>query len=205
MTATNPIDSTDAYPDLDALEALFRSRRSSVVCEREREIPAGLLQRLLASMSSAPNHRRTVPWRLALFTGAGRVALGDALAADRIAAAAPEQLDEAVIHKTRTKYGRAPAVVLVGCAASDDPIRHREDLFACAAGIEHLLLAATAAGLVSLWSSPPVLYGEQTSRLAGFDPTTSFVGAVYLGHRREGSDPLPPRDPIDLPIAAITG
>lgn len=165
-------------------ESLIGARRSSMVLDRDRPIDNALLDRLCALVPMAPNHKKTAPWRIAAFTGDRRAALGEAFKIDCIRCA-DEDLPESKLEKTRTKYLRAPAVIVVGCAPAPDEIRHREDLYACAAGVQNLLLGATAAGLISLWSSPPAIEAETVSRLASFPPGTELVAVVYVGHPTE--------------------
>ena len=164
--------------DLADAELLIAGRRSSLVMDRERAVDGALVERLLALVAMAPNHKRTSPWRVAAFTGEARAELGEAFCIDCGAAG----LAEAKLDKIRAKYLRAPTVVVVGCAPSDHATRHREDLFACAAGVQNLLLGATAAGLVTLWSSPPAIHAAAVGALAGFSPGTELVAVVYVGH-----------------------
>ena len=152
-----------------------------MVMDRERPIEPALLERLCALVSMAPNHKKTAPWRIATFTGERRAALGEAFRVDCIRSATDE-IPDSKLEKTRTKYGRAPAVIVVGCAPAAGEVRHREDLYACAAGVQNLLLGATAAGLISLWSSPPAITAETVCRLAAFPFGTELVAVVYLGH-----------------------
>ena len=181
-------------PDLDAFEELAARRRSSLVCDRDREVPGPLLERVCSLVFAAPNHKKTTPWQVAVFTGAARATLGELLAADLVAQApdiAPEKVD-----KTRVKYGRAPAIVVAGCRPDpDDPLRHREDLFAVAAGVENLLLGVASAGLTALWSSPPVVVPSRFNDHAGFVPGTELVALVYVGWPPSPPTPLPRADP----------
>ena len=152
-------------PDLDAFEELTARRRSSMVCDRDREVPGRLLERVCSLVFTAPNHKKTTPWQVAVFTGAARATLGELLAADLVAEApdiAPEKVD-----KTRVKYGRAPAIVVAGCRPDpDDPLRHREDLFAVAAGVENLLLGVASAGLGIMLLAVLGLFSDRTINAA---------------------------------------
>jgi nitroreductase len=165
-------------PELDALEAVVRRRRTCLLMVREQEVPDALIARLCGLATWAPNHKRTWPWRFAHLTGEGRARLGEAFAADLLASGAT---DEARLAKTRTKYLRAPHVLLVGSAAHEEPEYHGENRDAVAAGIQNLLLGATAAGLASFWSSPPTRVAPTALALVGFEPDTQLVGVVYLG------------------------
>ena len=174
---------TDIVPssvDIEALatfEALVRARRTSLLVDTERAVPVELVERLCRLAMWAPNHKRTWPWRFALFTGDGRARLGAAFAEAQAAAGVT---DEAKLTKTRTKWGRAPAVLLIGSAPEPDAHRTIENGDADAAGVQNVLLAATSAGLASFWSSPPAT-SARVLALAGFEPGTRLVAAIYLG------------------------
>jgi nitroreductase len=105
--------------------------------------------------------------------------------------------DESKREKTRTKYLRTPAIVVVGCAASDHPTFHDENRDAVAAGIQNLLLGATALGLASFWSTPPVIDGDVALDLCGFAADDRIIGVIYLGWPT-GSCDAPQRPAIDV-------
>jgi hypothetical protein len=66
-----------------------------------------------------------------------------------------------------------------------------------AAAVQNLLLAATAAGLASYWSSPPVADAPGVLALAGFPEGTQLVAVVYLGWAIRDMEP-PVRPPLVL-------
>jgi nitroreductase len=181
--------------DLDAVERAVHGRRSSLLLDRTSPVDDALVDRLCALVTAAPNHKRTAPWRIAAFAGDGRAALGEALAADLLER--DPETPAAKLDKTRTKYTRAPVVLAVGAAGSEHPVRHREDLYAVAAGVQNLLLGASAAGLAALWSSPPVVDGRRVLELCGFGPTAELVALVYLGH------PTAAPPPADRPLPTV--
>ncbi|MDQ1425142.1 MAG: hypothetical protein QOD72_2640, partial [Acidimicrobiaceae bacterium] len=102
--------------------------------------------------------------------------------------------EEGRLAKTRSKYERAPVVVLVGSAGHDNPHVDEENRYAVASGVQNLLLGATAAGLASFWSSPPVTPAPAVNALAGFAPDVQLVAVVYLGWP-SGAVETPPRPP----------
>jgi nitroreductase len=174
-------DWADPAGEFAAFERLAHARRSSLLIDRERPVPRSLVDRLCRLVYSAPNHKRTVPWQLAVFVGDARETLGHALCADLVAT--KPDVDAGKLDKTRTKYQRAPAIIVVGCRPDpdDDAARHREDLAAVAAGVENLLLGAAAAGLSCLWSSPPSVLAPRTCGLAEFAPGTELMAMIYIG------------------------
>jgi nitroreductase len=164
--------------DLERFAALVRSRRTHMIVERDADVPLEVISRLCELATWAPNHKRTWPWRFAVFTGEGRARLGEAFAADLAGAGIGDVAKHA---KTLTKYLRTPATVVVGCTAHDHPTFHDENRDAVAAGIQNLLLGATAVGLASFWSTPPVADGARALDLCGFEPDARIIGVIYLG------------------------
>jgi nitroreductase len=189
----------DESTSYERLVALVRSRRTSMFVDPDREVPAELVAELCGLATWAPNHKKTWPWRFALFTGDGRGRLGRTMVQDMIDT---DFGDEGKRAKTRTKYERTPAVLVVGCAPHHDELLDRENRDAVAAGIQNLLLGATALGLASFWSSPALTHPPRVLELCGFDATDRVVGMIYLGWA-VGDCPVPER-PI-LPITHVTG
>jgi nitroreductase len=159
------------------LSELMRSRRTSLPAS-DHPVPLALVRDLCDLARWAPNHRRTWPWQFAAIVGPGRGRLGDAFAEDL---RERSDVGEVVIAKTRTKYLRAPAIVVAASAPHAHPDVNRENLHAVAAGVQNLLLAATAAGLASFWSSPPDNASPRVLSLCGFESGSHIVGVIYLG------------------------
>ena len=185
--------------DFDSFSELVRSRRTSMIVDQEREVPLDLVAELCGLATWAPNHKKTWPWRFALFTGDGRARLGETMAGEM------ERVDfgdDARRAKTRTKYLRTPAVLVVGCAPHDDEMLHNENRDAVAAGIQNLLLGATTLGLASFWSTPALEQPQRVLDLCGFASDDRLVGIVYLGWAAQEC-PAPERP--SLPITHVTG
>jgi nitroreductase len=165
-------------PALASIEELARRRRSNLRVDRDRQVPDELVRRLCRLASWAPNHHRTAPWRFCAVTGDGRHAIGEALAEDLLEAG---EDDPARIAKARTKYTRAPVVLVVASAPGPDPVTTAENRDAVAAAVQTLLLGATAAGLATLWSTGAAARSRRISELCGFGPDDTLVGLVYVG------------------------
>lgn len=164
-------------PGLDALAALIRRRRTSMLVDKERAVPRALVEQLCELAQWAPNHKRTWPWRFAVVEGEGRARLGHV-----IAEAMAERGDPAEkVTKARTKYTRTPSVLVIGSAEGDSPLRTAENRDAVAAGVQNLLLGATAAGLASYWGSCPKGANDVVAELCGFEPGTFVAAIIYLG------------------------
>jgi nitroreductase len=141
----------------------------------------------------APNHKRTWPWQIAWLTGEGRRRLGD-VAADAMAAIGDPEFK---VEKTRTKYLRAPGMIVVAAAEGDSPLRTAENRDAAAAGVQNLLLGATAAGLASYWSSCPKGANDPVAALCGFPPGSTVIALIYLGWPLREAE-VPPRPALEI-------
>lgn len=166
-----------AFTEMQTIGRIVRSRRTSMLVLPDEALPDDLVQSLCDLAMWAPNHKRTWPWRFASFTGAGRATLGTVIA-DSMAAHGD---DDAKVAKARTKYTRTPNVLVVGSAPGDSPLRTAENRDAVAAGIQNLLLGATAAGVASYWGSCPKGANDPVADLCGFEPDTHVAAIIYLG------------------------
>jgi nitroreductase len=178
---------------------LVRTRRTSMVVDQDREVPLDLVAELCGHATWAPNHKKTWPWRFAIFTGDGRARLGTTMADEMERVGFGDDVKRA---KTRTKYLRTPATLVVGCAAHDDEMLHAENRDAVAAGIQNLLLGATTIGLATFWSTPALTQPPAVLRLCGFAPDDRIVGVIYLGWAAQPA--VAPERPR-LPITHVTG
>jgi nitroreductase len=183
----------------DDFADLVRSRRTSMIVDHERDVPLDNITELCELATWAPNHKKTWPWRFAAFTGEGRTRLGTTMADEmqRVGFG-----DETKREKTRTKYMRTPATLVVGCAAHDNDMLHIENRDAVAAGIQNLLLGATTIGLASFWSTPALTQPPAVLELCGFEPDVRLVGVIYLGWATQ--DCAVPERPLPT-ITHITG
>lgn len=166
-----PIQPTD-------LAALIRHRRSNLQIDPATSVPRDVLTQLCDAVMWAPNHKRTWPARMAVLSGESRRDLGEAIA--RVMASQNE--NEIKVEKTRTKYMRAPHIVVVGAARGDSDQRTRENQYAVAAGVQNMLLLADAFGLAALWGSPASGANSAINDLCKFDSDVDVIGLIYVGH-----------------------
>lgn len=166
-----------------AVAETIRTRRSNLNVDLERTVPRELIDELVELAVSAPNHYRTNPWRFVVLTGPARARIGEIAA--RALAAQPDA-KESFVERQRTQFLRAPAVIVVASAGDADPIKHFENKHAVAAGVQNILLGATAAGLASAWRSGAAMVDPSVSATVkealGLDPADEIVSFLYLGY-----------------------
>ena len=162
----------------DELANLVRSRRTHMMVDRERPVPNDIVDQLCELATWAPNHKRTWPWRFAHLSGPARGRLGEAFADDMLERQFGDDVKQA---KTRTKYLRAPSILVVASAAHDNETLHDENRDAVSASVQTLLLGATALGLATFWSTPGFSDCARARQLCGFDPTDTITAVIYMG------------------------
>lgn len=156
---------------------LVRVRRTQLVMDAERPVDRATIEDLCALATWAPNHQMTWPWLFAIFTGESRRGLGEVAAA----AMAARGDAEMKVNKTKTKYLRAPAIIVVGTAVGESPLQTEENRDAVSAGVQNLLLGATALGLASFWSSCPKGANDVVAQHCGFPADSHVTAMVYVG------------------------
>lgn len=168
---------------LAAVADTIRARRSNLNVDLERPVPREVIDELIELAVTAPNHYRTNPWRFVVLTGHARARIGEVAAS---AVARQPDAKEAIVERQRTQFLRAPAVIVAASAHDADPIKHFENKHAVAAGVQNILLGATAAGLASAWRSGPAMVDPEVSRQVkealGLDPRDEIVSFIYLGY-----------------------
>lgn len=155
--------------------------------EPERLVPEELLLRLLENGTWAPSHGMTEPWKFHVFTGAARAALATALRDIYQQVTPPEAFRADKLEK----LGRNPllAPVVVACCVErrgGDKIPFIEEVEAVACALQNIMLSATAVGLGSFWSSPPLLGSPAFGQWLGLGPDDLCTGLLYLGWPKPG-------------------
>ena len=159
--------------------------------DRARNVPNDVVEELCALAMWAPNHKRTWPWRFAHLTGDARARYGNTIADALIASGKPAEEAEPV----RTKFLRAPSILVVGAVAGESAQRTGENRDAVAAGIQNMLLAATERGLATFWGSCPPPAQLEVAKFCGFEAATFIVGHIYVGWSN-GVPEAPARPPV---------
>ncbi|MFW5845592.1 MAG: nitroreductase family protein [Planctomycetota bacterium] len=163
------------------IETCIRSRRSHHAFDGT-PVPRQTLLELAELLRWAPNHRLTQPWRCIALDADGVQALGQHL----ITTSEDASLDPEMARRCRLcgerKLAAVGGMLVVSCVHDADPDRHREDQQAVAAGVQNILLAATAHGLASFWSTGRPFQLASTQTWLGMDPTRELlIAAIWLG------------------------
>ena len=182
------------------LTQIIRSRRSlkPADMDAERPVPEDLLLQLLENGTWAPTHGLTEPWKFHVFTGAARQRLAETLVAVYPQVTPPDQVRPDKLEKLARNPLLAP--VVVACCVErrgGDKIPFLEEVEAVSCALQNIMLSATAVGLGSFWSSPPLLGSREFGAWLGQGPDDLCIALLYLGWPRSERAPVNvPRRPV---------
>jgi nitroreductase len=172
---------------METLEAIHT--RQSLGKVKPDPVPRALIEKLLSAAVQAPNHYKVRPWRFVVLTGAAREKLGEMMA-DSLRMKHPEFPPEAFA-KERGKPLRAPVLVAVGVdKPSEEKVIELENICACAAAVENLLLAAHALGLGAKWRTGAPARDPKVKEFLGFAPEQYLIAFVYIGYPKFEPEPM---------------
>ncbi len=153
-----------------------------------RPVERALIEELLENANWAPTHGLTEPWRFRVFTGAARERLGAAMQITYRQITPPAAWRDDKFEKLGRNPLLAPVVITVWMERrGGEKIPEIEETLAVACAIQNLLLGATAAGLGSSWSSPPLIYTREFRDWLGIGADDRCLGLIYLGWPKNGA------------------
>jgi len=180
--------------------ALIRHRRSIKPQDLDpaREVDAALITELIENATWAPNHGLTEPWKFHVFQDEARHALIASMQQTYREVTPAAEFREDKLEKIGTNPLLAP--VVIACVMErrgGAKIPEVEEIEAMACALQNLMLSATAAGLGSYWSSPPLLDGGTFRSFLNVNAEDRCVGLIYLGWPRAGLNwPRSVRQPV---------
>jgi nitroreductase len=168
---------------MELFEAI-RTRRS-IGKVKPDPVPKEKIEKMLEAATWAPNHHRTEPWRFLVLTGEGRKRLGNvmmAVANEKNEELSPAEKEEQ-LRRELNKAFRAPVVIVVVASPADRPnVLEEEELAACHAAVQNMLLAAHALGLGAVWRTGKAAYHPAARQEFALADHEKIVGFVYTGY-----------------------
>jgi nitroreductase len=187
--------------DLETLSTIIRTRRSvkPVDLDPVRPVDRALLETLLTNATWAPTHGLTEPWRFDVLLGNSRNELADAMQRIYRDVTPPSEFREDKFQKMGDTPRLAPAIIAVSVRlTSGGKIPEIEEVEAVACAVQNLLLSATAVGLASFWSSPPLLDSAAFKVWLGVSEQDRVLGLICLGWPKQAlSSYRSVRKPLD--------
>ena len=182
---------------MDTLTAI-RSRRTVKQFDGT-PISRAMLTTLIDAATFAPTHRLTQPWRFAVLEQPAIARLSAWFATRRDLIERPDPAKgQAKWEKLQATLPTLGALIMVGWTREANPVLDLEEHAAASAAVQNMLVAATALGLASFWSTNPLLSQPETWQWCGGDlAREGFLGAIWLGTASGPAPAMPPRKSID--------
>lgn len=138
------------------------------------------LQTLLTIATRVPDHGKLAPWRLVLFSGDARAAVGEKLA--QIAKRKRPELDEAGLEIERRQFLPAPLVIgVISTARPHVKIPEFEQLLSAGNVAFNLVHGAYALGYAATWITRWYTFDTEAAAMLGAKEGERFVGFVHIG------------------------
>ena len=163
------------------VDTAIRERRTIGVFS-DRAVPQEVIEDLIEAGRWAPNHKNTEPWRFHVVSGSAREEMCEAILAG----------GGEFAKSPRGKLMRSPLFVAVTQqAVLDDPVRDQEDYAAVCCAVQNMMLAATARGLATKWSTGGLAENLAAKRWLGIGEQDRIVAYLYLGYAPEEMREMP--------------
>ena len=141
-------------------------------------VPGKLVRDAIEAATWAPNHHVTEPWHFYLM---GKQAIAACLDLVRELTTAKKGA-KAGDFKAKS-WSEKPGWLVVTCRNSEDALMQTEDLAACAAAVQNLMLYLWKAGVGSKWTTGDITRDARFRKIVGIDAEKeSVVGLIWYGY-----------------------
>ena len=167
-----------------AVDEVIRERRTVKPDKFNGEqIPEAAFTQILAAADWAPTHAYTEHWLFFVYAGDKAQEICHQHAALYKSATAAEKFNQSSYDKFYTMGDKASHVVIAAMKRGNNPnIPAIEEIAATSAAIQNLLLAATARGIASFWSTGGMTLREPFKAELGLGEEDQVLGLLYFGY-----------------------
>ncbi|RZK50235.1 MAG: nitroreductase [Pedobacter sp.] len=173
----------------EQLKQIIQNRRSIYPASYiNKEIPTDVIQEILNSANYAPTHKKTEPWRFVVLRGDAKIRLGQTLARLYKEKVHPDLFLEKKYTSFSIKAEQAGCIIAICVQYHPEKLPAWEEVAAVAAAVQNMALTATALGVGSYWSSPPLI-----SALPDFlelSENQECIGLFYMGYHEQTELPV---------------
>lgn len=163
----------------EVLKNIIETRRSVFPKSYTTEdINEEVLSEILNSATFAPNHKRTKPWRLKVFRGEEKKALGETLAKIYQQTTNPQSFLEKKFLDISDKAAKSNAIITISVNFSG-LLPEWEEIAATAMAVQNMYLTATAHEVGCYWSTPGMI--NHLGDFLGLEENQKCIGLFYLG------------------------
>ena len=151
-----------------------------------KTIPDETMKELLSLAEWAPNHGRTEPWQFFVYSGTALKDFGKAHADLYWQHTAEDKRQEATREKLEHNVDNASHLVIAVMKRGENiKIPQVEEVAAASAGIQNILLGATALGIASFWSTGGMTHTHAMKEHLHLGTDDIIMGLIFMGYTDE--------------------
>lgn len=186
----------------DTLKLIRQRRTVKPALFNDKVISDETINDILESANWAPNHGRTEPWRLNVYTGPGLSQYKETI--ETVWNENPEMQRPGKLEKWTSNIPYASHIIAFGmkrCESRAIPLVEEVCAVSCAA--QNMMLVATAHGVASYWSSG-VAHFPTSAKAFGLDGDEDcMLGFLHLGYIDSDFEPGCRKTSIDTKVTWI--
>lgn len=185
---------------IELVEKIILNRRTVKFTQMTGEkIDDNIIQKLLQYADAAPNHGKTEPWRMNVYSGESFKKLNEDHANLYWENTPEETRNPNTKSSIENYHTKASHVIVVWMRRTPETkIPEFEELAATAAAIQNILLGAEAYDLAAFWNTGAMVIKESMKNYLGLKSDDLVMGFIYLGIKDETVVPTPAERRIPL-------
>lgn len=144
------------------------------------------INQLLELAHWAPTHGRTEPWQFFVYTGEALKQFGQDHADLYWQHTAEDKRQDAKYEKLKQNVVKTSHLVIAAMKRGNNPkIAQIEEIAAASAGIQNILLGASALGIASFWSTGGMTHSAALKEMLHLGADDIVLGLIFLGYTDE--------------------
>ena len=151
-----------------------------------KTIPDEVVEKLIHLADWAPNHGKTEPWFFFIYRGEGLSTFSKAHAELYLQNTAEDKRNEATYERLLHCTDKVSHLVIAVMKRGINPkIPQFEEVAAASAGVQNILLGATAMGIASFWSTGGMTLQPALKNYLQLAEEDLVLGMLFLGYTDE--------------------
>lgn len=187
---------------IEKVENIILNRRTVKFAQMTGEkIEDTIIQKLIQLADAAPNHGKTEPWRMNVYSGDAFRKLNEDHANLYWENTAEETRNPNTKSSIQNYHTKASHVIAVWMRRTPETkIPAFEELAASAAAIQNILIGAEAYNLAAFWNTGAMVIKEPMKNYLGLNEEDVMLGFIYLGMKDETVLPTPASSVRRIPL-----
>lgn len=169
--------------DPKAFMQLLLARRSTFPRQYSGErIENSVIKELLEFAHTAPNHKKTMPWRFIVFSDQAKTKLLEFKKAFYLANTPQDKIKQSKVNAFEERKQQVSHIIAISASLdSKFALPEWEELSAVSCAAQNIYLGLAPLGLAGYWSTGGIVNSEKLRHYLGLEQNERFMGFFYLG------------------------